>query len=105
MKTKLFVLLALFALSNCASPSSTDAELASAQSSLSAAQLGFDLAEILYVSKVSDPKTDKASALTAKAVLEKARERLTAEQARVAKIQLDRAQAAANASALILPAP
>lgn len=90
MKTKLIALLALFALSNCASSTSTDAELAKAQASLSAAQLGFDIAEILYVSKASDPKSNQTTLLAAKSVLDKARTRLTEEQARLAKIQLDR---------------
>lgn len=77
----------------CAGPNSTDKELARAVQSVEVAQFSFELAQVVYGARLTDPTTSPAERLVAQKIIEEARKRLADEKSRLEAIQARRAAA------------
>lgn len=108
--------LAFFALPlllmSCATEQSTDAELRRAQAAIEAAEFSHELAKVVYAPRLASSKWTPEEKALAQAIIDRSRERLAAERARLVDIQARRAAAVAAsgdagppASLLLPPLP
>ena len=100
MKQRALLLLAtvatlafMLAASSCATGNLTDRQLYLAQTGLAAAEIGLDLAEAEYITKIAEPNTPAWRMLLAQRSLDLAEQELAKARARLERAEAERAAA------------